>query len=1037
VSEKRTFSVAVRIWVFLILLQCLTGSAQTPMGPDSMEAMIQAIDDNDTNALKAIHARNTNCVDDAYYAYYQWGRYPLLQAAADGHGAMVALLLEYGASPNVVGVTRDSMGNQTTPLSEAVSKGHLEICELLLKAGADPNQRAPFHNVFKRYSYYSDSTFRDAAASLLLDYGANPFLEAGDYNNTPVDLDIALGNGKMVARMLGQDESNPLGNKSARKSASEKDPQSLKATREFLREHGAALLTAAAQRGELEAVRALLQAGVKASGVERQGAPILHVFALAAGDAATKRLSALDALRQTRKEISDLRPDMSPQVLAFLRTQEAQQVAQLELLAPERWREILDLLVKSGADYDAFAATALGDLQRARRLLGSDQGVLQARDRSGQTPLHWSVQTDQLPLISFWIEAGVSTAATNISGQTALHLAAAKGLVEPMKVLLAARAPTSARDTNGLTPLDAAIQAKQQAAIRLLLSDRSAGPRPERAVATALHDAAANGDLAALSRLTEPAAKLEAPDELGLTSFQLAVQHGHLAAAALLVNKGADVNARDPDGNTTLHLILLLDHWFTVQDCPPTNWLAQLGSEPRKATYLKYLAVGSYEEHPSPVLQAVSFLLACGLDAKATNHAGQSAVRLVTDEELSHKLSLSNLDRPQLLELLASGGGDLNEADAHGNTALHRNAVGYNEIFGTIIASGADVNATNHDGRTPLHLAVEKISWWPSEGGSQTNPVLALLQAKANVNARDNAGLTPLHMLAAADTSFSVQCTRALLDAGADPKIRDKRGRTPIHSLLAGKKTWYEADSCLQMLRDAGVQLSARDDTGKTALHYLAALGGQSPMFHMPEIGDFFVAAKVDIQARDDEGDTPLHIAARTGTGDVFEWLLSRGAKLDETNHHGETPRLLAVHSKHPLNSFKYHPETDIFDAAQRGKAEAVEALLKADSSLLYQTNEFGETLLWRATVMHRTNVIDLLDRHGARWDAASAVLAGRADKLRAVLAADPSAANSTIYGQGLLHLAAGRGDVDIASILLDYRCSLTAPDARGLSPLG
>ena len=180
----------------------------------------------------------------------------------------------------------------------------------------------------------------------------------------------------------------------------------------------------------MEAVEALLKAGVSAKTNAPASTPLLQVFAVSEAVAAKG-----------------------------------------EHFDSARWLQIRDLLIKNGATYDVFAATAMGDIEQAQRLSSADKSVAQARDRDGQTPLHWAVQNDQLPLTSFWLEAGAPPSATNFAGQTALHVAAAKGLVEQVKLLLAAHAPTDARDTNGCTPADAAIQARQPGTIRLFLND--------------------------------------------------------------------------------------------------------------------------------------------------------------------------------------------------------------------------------------------------------------------------------------------------------------------------------------------------------------------------------------------------------------------------------------------------------------------------------------------------------------------------------------------------------------------------------------
>ena len=63
-----------------------------------------------------------------------------------------------------------------------------------------------------------------------------------------------------------------------------------------------------------------------------------------------------------------------------------------------------------------------------------------------------------------------------------------------------------------------------------------------------------------------------------------------------------------------------------------------------------------------------------------------------------------------------------------------------------------------------------------------------------------------------------------------------------------------------------------------------------------------------------------MHLAARTGTSDVFGWLVSRGASLDATNNAGQTPRLLAAHSTNPLTRDRFDSESDIFQAAREGE---------------------------------------------------------------------------------------------------------------------
>ena len=86
---------------------------------------------------------------------------------------------------------------------------------------------------------------------------------------------------------------------------------------------------------------------------------------------------------------------------------------------------------------------------------------------------------------------------------------------------------------------------------------------------------------------------------------------------------------------------------------------------------------------------------------------------------------------------------------------------------------GADPNARDEDGSTPLHTA----------SGYNKDPAIVsvLLEAGADPKARDEWGQTPLHE--AAQYNANPDVITVLLEAGADPRDQDEMGRTPV-SLL-------------------------------------------------------------------------------------------------------------------------------------------------------------------------------------------------------------------------------------------------------------
>jgi len=83
------------------------------------------------------------------------------------------------------------------------------------------------------------------------------------------------------------------------------------------------------------------------------------------------------------------------------------------------------------------------------------------------------------------------------------------------------------------------------------------------------------------------------------------------------------------------------------------------------------------------------------------------------------------------------------------------------------LAAGADPNARDEDGWTPLHLAA-------TYDGAEA--VAALLAGGADLNARDEDGWTPLHVAALVGGAEAVA---ALLDEGADDGARTAAGLLP------------------------------------------------------------------------------------------------------------------------------------------------------------------------------------------------------------------------------------------------------------------
>jgi ankyrin repeat protein len=551
------------------------------------------------------------------------------------------------------------------------------------------------------------------------------------------------------------------------------------------------------------------------------------------------------------------------------------------------------------------------------KLLVAKKAKVDARSYHGHTPLHWAAENGREEVAEFLLTKGADVNA-NGSGETPLYIAAQRGHRQVAEFLLTKGADVNARDSDGRTLLHLAARGDKQV-VDFLLSHRAEIKTKDKDGATPLHTAVSayhNKDIVQL--LLIHGAKVNTKDNSGRTPLHVAVLSDYEGAVAqlLLANK-AEVNARDSNGRTPLH-VAADGGYTTVAESLLAN-KAEVNAKDKDGATPLHMAANANRKN------LVELLLAKGADVNARDSRGATPLSGAVERnhenvaELLRQAGGRNFfgeihdgakqgDLGKVKAVLKDNRDLVNAKDSSGRTPLHAAAAwGREDVAQLLVRNGADVNARDNYGHSPLEIALNSLN-----SGSHKALVDLLLANKAKIEML-------LHKQAE-EPYLRRESVELLLSRGTDINAKDYKGRTPLHVTAEQyfEGTYYHRDhKTAQLLVERGANVDAKDNDGRTPLHVAVQHGNTL-------VAQMLVNKKANVDARDNDGRTPLHIAAAMGQKSAVLILLLGKDKLNAKGfidfsaprENGATINVVDINGKTPLQC-----------AMARGHKEIVELL--------------------------------------------------------------------------------------------------------------
>lgn len=334
------------------------------------------------------------------------------------------------------------------------------------------------------------------------------------------------------------------------------------------------------------------------------------------------------------------------------------------------------------------------------RALSKNPGLLNRRDRFGNTPLIYAVQKGHVDMVRMLLLRGANPDIRGKLGDTALHAAACLTHTTIARILIAGGADLEIQNS----PVNNMTMTGQ---------------------GTPLHVAVRHGNLKLSRLLIRSGANIQAKNVDGDTPLHLAARRAEMHTFEGLLDLGADINAKNSDGRTPVQVALNAGYRSKLKQMFDNRGMAfpepdiGVGELIMRINHIEGFqkeesvqkAIDLIERHPDLVTKSdsdgetplhaaafheaekiISLLIEKGADVNAKDRNGETPIHRVHDAASARQL--------------IAAGADVNLPDSRGDPPLSR-AASLNQIAlaRVLLKAGADPEATDSQGRTAIDIA--------------------------------------------------------------------------------------------------------------------------------------------------------------------------------------------------------------------------------------------------------------------------------------------------------------------------------------------